>query len=168
MEIDELNKQIEDFQNKLPENGAALLPKVMISRNLADRFHDHVVNRTLDDWRYWVFTNIMGHFVHSFDQEVSSTSHEELTDTGLNWIGNNMSLQQLRKDAYRKLAKLCAKTSIVDDPAKLPEEAVGFVTKRERLQASTASFPKASNTTTSLFSTTSTKNVLKKESEPLS
>jgi len=35
-------------------------------------------------------------------------------------------------DAYRKLAKLCAKTSIVDQPHKLPEEALGFVTRGER------------------------------------
>jgi len=35
-------------------------------------------------------------------------------------------------DAYRKLAKLCAKTSIVDNPQKLPEEALGFVTRGER------------------------------------
>ena len=35
-------------------------------------------------------------------------------------------------DAYRKLAKLCAKTSIVDTPSKLPEEALGFVSRGER------------------------------------
>ena len=29
-----------------------------------------------------------------------------------------MSLQQLRKDAFRKLAKLCAKTSIMEDASK--------------------------------------------------
>ncbi|TRY61611.1 hypothetical protein TCAL_03204 [Tigriopus californicus] len=34
--------------------------------------------------------------------------------------------------AYRKLAKLCAKTSIVEEPAKLPEEAMGFVSRGER------------------------------------
>ena len=38
-----------------------------------------------------------------------------------------MSLQQLRKDAFRKLAKLCSKTSIMENPAVLPEEARGFV-----------------------------------------
>ena len=38
-----------------------------------------------------------------------------------------MSLQQLRKDAFRKLAKLCSKTSIMEDPSLLPDEARGFV-----------------------------------------
>ena len=38
-----------------------------------------------------------------------------------------MSLLQLRKDAFRKLAKLCSKTSIMENPALLPDEARGFV-----------------------------------------
>ena len=33
-------------------------------------------------------------------------------------------------DAYRKLAKISAKTSIVEDPSKLPAEAMGFVSCR--------------------------------------
>ena len=40
-------------------------------------------------------------------------------------------MSQLRKDAFRKLAKLCAKTSIMEDPSKLPEEARGFVALAE-------------------------------------
>ena len=36
-------------------------------------------------------------------------------------------MSSLRKDAFRKLAKLSSKTSIMEDPSKLPEEARGFV-----------------------------------------
>jgi len=43
------------------------------------------------------------------------------------WIQERMSLQQLRKDAFRKLAKLCSKTSIMENPGILPDEARGFV-----------------------------------------
>ncbi|XP_040569196.1 uncharacterized protein [Lepeophtheirus salmonis] len=132
-EIEKLNREIEHFQSELPDNGVVLVPKVLASRSLADRFHDHVVEKTIEDWRYWVFTNIMGHFVHSFDREVDASSIDILRKKSSMWISKNMSLHQLRKDAYRKLAKLCAKTSIVDDPSKLPEEALGFVTKRDRL-----------------------------------
>ena len=35
-------------------------------------------------------------------------------------------------DTFRKLAKLCGKTSIVENPEKLPEEALGYVTRGER------------------------------------
>ena len=84
-------------QSQLPANGAPLLPKAMTTKTLADMFHDHVIAQTHDNWRYWVFVSIMGHFVHSFDQQVSASTFEELQTTSLEYIGNNMSLQQLRK-----------------------------------------------------------------------
>ncbi len=85
------------LQSHLPASGAPLLPKVMTMRPLADLFHDHVVRRTKDNWRYWVFVNIMGHFVHSFDQQVVATAFDDLQTTSLEYIGNNLTLQQIRK-----------------------------------------------------------------------
>eukprot|EP00095_Tigriopus_kingsejongensis_P008103 maker-scaffold590_size129399-snap-gene-0.36 protein:Tk08103 transcript:maker-scaffold590_size129399-snap-gene-0.36-mRNA-1 annotation:"hypothetical protein CAPTEDRAFT_219042" len=131
-QIDDLNNEIESFQNQLPINGAPLLPKVMTTKTLADQFHDHVVQKTLENWEYWVFVNITGHLVHSFDQTVSAATLNGLENTSIQWMNTNLTLQQLRKDAYRKLAKLCAKTSIVETPSKLPEEALGFVSRGER------------------------------------
>ena len=37
-----------------------------------------------------------------------------------------------RLDTFRKLAKLSGKTSITETPEKLPEEALGYVTRGER------------------------------------
>jgi len=54
-----------------------------------------------------------------------------MENTSIDWLQERMSLQQLRKDAFRKLAKLCSKTSIMEDPLKLPEEARGFVALAE-------------------------------------
>ena len=73
----------------------------------------------------------MGHFVHNFSQEVSNISPAEMERTAGDWLQERMSMSQLRKDAFRKLAKLCAKTSIMEDPSKLPEEARGFVALAE-------------------------------------
>ena len=73
----------------------------------------------------------MGHFVHSFAQEVSNIGPQEMERTSTEWVQEKMSMTQLRKDAFRKLAKLCAKTSIMEDPSKLPEEARGFVALSE-------------------------------------
>ena len=42
----------------------------------------------------------MGHFVHSFAEEVSATSLNDLQTTSLEWVTNAMSLQQLRKGKY--------------------------------------------------------------------
>jgi len=115
-EIKEMQVEIERLQSKLPDNGAKHSMNdynglVAIKRSLPDQFADHVFDKTQKDWKYWVFTSIMGHFVHSFEQEVSAQTPEDLQNTSLEWITNSMSLQQLRKDVARKLAKLNAKTS---------------------------------------------------------
>jgi hypothetical protein len=39
-----------------------------------------------EDWRYWVFTSIMGHFVHSFAQEVSNISPDDMERDALLWV----------------------------------------------------------------------------------
>lgn len=127
--IEQLNKEIEAFQEKLPEHGSNSIHKIVSTRgkSIPDMYADHVRAKTQDDWRYWVFTSIMGHFVHSFAQEVSNISSGEMERTATEWLQERMSLTQLRKDAFRKLAKLCSKTSIMEDPSKLPDEARGFV-----------------------------------------
>lgn len=131
--IEQLNGEIEAFQEKLPEHGSTSIHRIVSTRgkSIPDMFADHVRQRTQVDWRYWVYTSIMGHFVHSFAQEVSNISPKEMEKTSIDWLQERMSLQQLRKDAFRKLAKLCSKTSIMEDPLKLPDEARGFVALAE-------------------------------------
>ena len=89
------------LQSQLPDNGAVFAVDknnlVAVKRSLPEQFSDHVVSQTHENWKYWVFTSIMGHFVHSFNQEVSSASQHDLQTTSLEWITNSMSLQQLRK-----------------------------------------------------------------------
>ncbi|QQP57328.1 ChREBP2, partial [Caligus rogercresseyi] len=84
------------FKASFQRMAVVLVPKVLASRGLADRFHDHVVEKTIDDWRYWVFTNIMGHFVHSFDREVDASSISTLKESNAPGF-QKMSLHQLRK-----------------------------------------------------------------------
>ena len=69
-------------------------------KKLCDLYHDHVVEKTKIDWRYWVFVSIMGHFVHPFDKHVASSGFEELESTSMTFLGEHMSLQQLRKGGY--------------------------------------------------------------------
>ena len=97
-----LKNNFRRLQSKLPDHGAKHSMNdynslVAIKRSLPDQFADHVFDKTQKDWKYWVFTSIMGHFVHSFEQEVSAQTPEDLQNTSLEWITNSMSLQQLRK-----------------------------------------------------------------------
>ena len=132
LKIEQLNAEIEAFQDQLPEHGSSI-HRILSKRgkSIPDMFADHVRQKTQSDWRYWVYTSIMGHFVHSFAQEVSNISPDEMEKTSIDWVQEKMSMSQLRKDAFRKLAKLSSKTSIMEDPSKLPEEARGFVALSE-------------------------------------
>ena len=49
---------------------------------------------------FFFHISIMGHFVHSFAEEVSATSLNDLQTTSLEWVTNAMSLQQLRKGKF--------------------------------------------------------------------
>jgi len=133
LKIDQLHAEIEAFQEQLPEHGSSSIHRIVSKRgkSIPDMFADHVRQKTQSDWKYWVYTSIMGHFVHSFAQEVSNISPKEMERTSTEWVQEKMSMTSLRKDAFRKLAKLCAKTSIMEDPSKLPEEARGFVALSE-------------------------------------
>lgn len=152
LKIEELNAEIEAFQAQLPEHGTPSIHRIISSRgkSIPDMFADHVRQRTQEDWRYWVFTSIMGHFVHSFAQEVSNISPEEMERDALQWVQERMSLQQLRKDAFRKLAKLCSKTSIMEDPSRLPAEARGFVALPEYVENPDGTFTHQSVTSSIL------------------
>ena len=92
-----------EWQNQLPENGAPLLDPAQMAvkrKTLQEMFHGHVVHQVRDQeiWRYWVFTSIMGHFVHSFNAEVDTSGNlDDLQTTATEWIKERMSLQQLRK-----------------------------------------------------------------------
>merc|ERR1719383_1223740 len=98
VKIEELNKEIEAAQEKLPEHGSTAIHRILSTRgkSIPDMFADHVRQRTQEDWRYWVFTSIMGHFVHSFAQDVSNISKKEMEKSANEWIQERMSLQQLR------------------------------------------------------------------------
>ena len=95
------------WQSELPEHGAPLLdPKQMAIRrkSMQEMFYDHVVTKVRDNkiWQYWVFTSIVGHFVHSFSQEVDSSGNlDDLQSSTMEWLTNRMSLQQLRKGIFQ-------------------------------------------------------------------
>ena len=94
------------WQAELPENGAPLLDPAEMAikrKTLQEMFHGHVVSKVRDEeiWRYWVFTSIMGHFVHSFNADVDASGNmDDLQNTAREWIKERMSLQQLRKGTH--------------------------------------------------------------------
>ncbi|XP_014730459.1 PREDICTED: MLX-interacting protein [Sturnus vulgaris] len=130
-EIEELNATILSCQQQLPATG------VPVTRQRFDHmkklFDDYVRSRTLQNWKFWIFSIIIKPLFESFNGMVSTTSFKDLNDTALAWLDQHCSLPVLRPMVLNTLWHLSRSTSILSDPSRLPEqarEAVAKVNKR--------------------------------------
>ncbi|KAL0979391.1 hypothetical protein UPYG_G00184470 [Umbra pygmaea] len=129
-EIDELNASINVCQEQLPATG------VPISRPRFDymheKFDEYVKSRTLQNWKFWIFSIIIKPLFESFNGTVSTTNDGELRETTLHWLDRHCSLPVLRPMVLSSLRQLCKSTSILTDPSLLPEEASQAVSNTHR------------------------------------
>ncbi|XP_068422752.1 MLX-interacting protein isoform X2 [Clinocottus analis] len=128
-EIEEINTSISSCQKQLPATG------VPIRRNrfdlMQERFNEYVKNRTLQNWKFWIFSIIIKPLYESFNGMVSTTSRAELCHTTLQWLDRHCSLPALRPMVLTTLRQLSTTTSILSDPSQLPEEAIQAATHTE-------------------------------------
>lgn len=120
-EIEELNTSINLCQEQLPATG------VPVTRHrfdhMKEKFEDYVKSRTLQNWKFWIFSVIIQPLFESFNGMVSTTNHTELCETTMQWLDRYCALPVLRPMVLRTLRQLCTSTSILTDPSLLPEEA---------------------------------------------
>ncbi|KAM4746160.1 MLX-interacting protein isoform 3-T3 [Anableps anableps] len=125
-EIEELNTSISLCQEQLPATGVPM--RKNRSDLMQDKFNEYVKNRTLQNWKFWIFSIIIKPLFESFSGMVSTTTREELCHTTLQWLDNHCSLPVLRPMVLSTLRQLCTTTSILNDPALLPAEALEAAT----------------------------------------
>lgn len=129
-EIEELNATISSCQLQLPATG------VPITRHNLDHMHEmfdaYVKNRTLQNWKFWIFSIIISPLFESFNKVVSTTSMNELCQSALSWLDQHCSLPVLRPMVLNTLRKLSTTTSILTDPSLLPEQATQAVNQMSR------------------------------------
>ncbi|XP_065587731.1 carbohydrate-responsive element-binding protein isoform X5 [Cyrtonyx montezumae] len=120
-QIEELNSSINLCQEQLPATG------VPITRQRFDQmrsmFNEYVRSSTLHNWKFWIFSVIIRPLFESFNGMVSTTSMESLTQTSLAWLEQHCSLPALRPSILSSLRQLSISTSILSDPARVPEQA---------------------------------------------
>ncbi|KAF3695755.1 MLX-interacting protein Transcriptional activator MondoA [Channa argus] len=128
-EIEELNASIKLCQEQLPATG------VPIRRHrfdyMQEKFNEYVKNRTLQNWKFWIFSIIIKPLFESFNEMVSTTSRTDLYHTTLQWLDRHCSLPMLRPMVLSTLRQLSTTTSILSDPSLLPEEAIQAVTQTD-------------------------------------
>ncbi|XP_076587342.1 MLX-interacting protein isoform X1 [Chaetodon auriga] len=124
-EIEELNASINLYQEQLPATG---VPTRRHRFDHMQEFNEYVKNRTLQNWKFWIFSIIIKPLFESFNEMVSTTSRAELYQTTLQWLDRHCSLPVLRPMVLSTLRHLSTSTSILSDPSLLPEEAIQAVT----------------------------------------
>ncbi|KYO33260.1 carbohydrate-responsive element-binding protein [Alligator mississippiensis] len=125
-QIEELNAAINLCQQQLPATG------VPITRQRFDQmrsmFDEYVRSSTLQNWKFWIFSIIIRPLFESFNGMVSTASMDSLTHTSLAWLDQYCSLPTLRPTVLSSLRELSISTSILTDPACIPEQATQAVT----------------------------------------
>ncbi|PZC84371.1 hypothetical protein B5X24_HaOG204945 [Helicoverpa armigera] len=127
-EMESLRQQIECLNNSIT-NCHSLLPATgaPVSRarsgRLREMFARHVANRTMQNWKYWLFSVVSAALVESFSACVSCSSAADLVRTTLLWAEQHCSLVEMRPAVLNSLRVLCTTTDILTSPERLPEEA---------------------------------------------
>uniref|UniRef100_A0A4W6GB49 MLX interacting protein n=1 Tax=Lates calcarifer TaxID=8187 RepID=A0A4W6GB49_LATCA len=125
-EIEELNTSINLCQQQLPATGVPVRRQGI--DHMQEKFNEYVKSRTLQNWKFWIFSIIMKPLFETFNGMVSTTSRAELCQTTLQWLDRHCSLPVLRPMVLSTLRQLSTTTSILSDPSLLPEEAIKAVT----------------------------------------
>ncbi|XP_030318584.1 carbohydrate-responsive element-binding protein isoform X7 [Calypte anna] len=135
-QIEELNSSINLCQEQLPATG------VPITRQRFDHmrsmFDEYVRSSTLQNWKFWIFSIIIRPLFESFNGMVSTASMESLTQTSLAWLDQHCSLPALRPTVLSSLRQLSVSTSILSDPACIPEQATMAVAGMGRADGSSS------------------------------
>ncbi|XP_041083745.1 MLX-interacting protein-like isoform X2 [Polyodon spathula] len=129
-EIDTLNTSINSCQQQLPATGVPITRQRF--DHMREMFDDYVKNRTLQNWKFWIFSIITKPLFESFNGMVSTTSLDDMCNTTLSWLEEHCPLPVLRPMVLSTLRQLSTTTSILSDPSLLPEQATQAVRKMNR------------------------------------
>lgn len=132
-QVDSLNQDILRFQASLP-TASIDVEKSGTESLLAMEtlFHDHVKNCTQLNWKYWVFSLLMRPLLKSFHQSVKVDSFKDMARTSMSWLDQECSLAHLRPTVLTALKDLSTETDILNNPGRIPEEAV-FAVQRPKI-----------------------------------
>ncbi|KAM7088614.1 LOW QUALITY PROTEIN: carbohydrate-responsive element-binding protein [Ciconia maguari] len=124
-QIEELNGSINLCQEQLPATGVPITHQRF--DQMRSMFDEYVRSSTLQNWKFWIFSIIIRPLFESFNGMVSTASMESLTQTSLAWLDQHCSLPALRPTVLSSLRQLSVSTSILSDPACVPDQATRAV-----------------------------------------
>uniref|UniRef100_A0A182PZP1 BHLH domain-containing protein n=1 Tax=Anopheles farauti TaxID=69004 RepID=A0A182PZP1_9DIPT len=121
-EIDQLNNSLNNLHTALPASGAP------VSRQRTGRvkelYQHYVRQRTLDNWKFWIFGLIFEPLLNSYNQTVSVANMDEMYRTSQLWVDQHCSLVELRPAVSNQLRQLSTTTDVLSDPPSSLQEEV--------------------------------------------
>uniref|UniRef100_A0A673BR46 MLX interacting protein like n=1 Tax=Sphaeramia orbicularis TaxID=375764 RepID=A0A673BR46_9TELE len=126
-EIQLLNSAINVCQQQLPATGIPITRQRF--DHMRQKFREYVQAQTLQNWKFWIFSIIIEPLFESYNGMVSTASVEDLCRSTLSWLDQHCSLPALRPMVLSSLRLLSTTTTILTDPALLPEQAALAVTQ---------------------------------------
>uniref|UniRef100_A0A8C5P6F4 MLX interacting protein like n=1 Tax=Leptobrachium leishanense TaxID=445787 RepID=A0A8C5P6F4_9ANUR len=126
-QIQELSDGINLCQQQLPASGVPMTHQRF--QHMRQMFQNYVQTRTLQNWKFWLFSMIIRPLFESFNGMVSTASIRDLRETSLEWLDQHCSLPALRPAVLSSLCQLSTSTSILTDPTIMPDQAVQAVTR---------------------------------------
>lgn len=126
-EIQLLNSAINVCQQQLPATGVPITRQRF--DHMRQKFREYVQAQTLQNWKFWIFSIIIEPLFESYNGMVSTASVEDLCRSTLSWLDQHCSLPALRPMVLSSLRLLSTTTTILTDPALLPEQAALAVTR---------------------------------------
>jgi MAX-like protein X len=128
-QIESLNQTIGVFQSQLPVTGAPIA--CQRTGQTKELFENYVLQRTQQNWKFWIFSIIMENLLESYDNTIATSSLDEMCKSMMRWLDQSCSLVTLRRDVLNSLRYLSTSTNILTNPASLPEEALEAVSKKK-------------------------------------
>ncbi|KAG9485777.1 hypothetical protein GDO78_008720 [Eleutherodactylus coqui] len=128
-QVQELSDTITVCQQQLPASGVPVTHQRF--QHMRQMFQNYVQSRTLQNWKFWLFSILFRPLFESFNHMVSTASMTDLRDTSLEWLDQHCSLPALRPAVLNSLCQLSTSTSILTDPSLMPEQAMQAVTQGE-------------------------------------
>ncbi|CAG9769010.1 unnamed protein product [Ceutorhynchus assimilis] len=129
-QIETLNTSISNCQSMLPATGAPVSRRR--DSRMQEMFDKYVSRRTMENWKFWIFSLICRPLLNSFNNFVSSSSLDDLYSSTLLWVEQHCTLVDLRPVVLNSLRYLCTKTEILSEPEKLPDEARKLVLIKDK------------------------------------
>lgn len=120
-QIETLNTSISNCQSMLPATGAPVSRRR--DSKMQEMFDEYVRTRTMENWKFWIFSLIFRPLLNSFNNFVSTSSLDDLYTSTMLWIEQHCTLVDLRPVVFNSLRYLSRKTDILSHPDELPNEA---------------------------------------------